>query len=156
MGIWKEQGMRKLQTVLIQIGMPLKAAKTAYSMMSPRLKNLLDVGMEKFSAEHGLGGSKFESFSRQIGRTMEVSASDMISSVTALLGHSAWAAGVNTDDDDFAAELRTDMLGKDTFHERQGASWENNFWRAYDALESHNSQLLRFGLRSSIVLQQAL
>lgn len=168
--IWEEHGRKKLAHILTELGLPLVECKQSYSFMAEEYKAVLRDKLSKpnVQARHGLEGLCYQSFSKQQGRKLQVSASDMVYAITALLERTKWTP--NSSKDEAEARLGWAEAGdeeeldseddEDDDDEEPVAgldrTWYRNFWAAYDALSGSRMGLLRSGLRWAMKLQQAI
>ena len=85
LGLWSEPGRLKLDTLLAKIGIPLAACKQRYSHLGLEYKRQLRDRMPQFADDYGLTNVLFLSFVKRVGFRSELSASDVVHSVNALL-----------------------------------------------------------------------
>ncbi|EFA78479.1 cell division cycle protein 45 [Heterostelium album PN500] len=130
---WKAKGRYLLETLFALMGLPLDQAKQKYISMSAPYKTSLKRQLSIHAPKFGLDKLYFPSFSKKYECSIELSASDMIYALTALLESD------NLEDDISDSE-----------------AWEQNFWEAYDALSNKNIELLMEGLKQAIVLQKEI
>jgi cell division control protein 45 len=66
LGVWKDQGRRKLQTFFAKMGIPLKECNVAFNVMRVDCRNKLSSKLEEFSEDFGLDPEQliFPSFRR--------------------------------------------------------------------------------------------
>jgi cell division control protein 45 len=66
LGVWKDQGRRKLQTFFAKMGIPLKECNVAFNVMRVDCRNKLSSKLEEFSEDFGLNADQliFASFRR--------------------------------------------------------------------------------------------
>ncbi|EGC39154.1 hypothetical protein DICPUDRAFT_27471 [Dictyostelium purpureum] len=131
--IWKSKGKFLLDSLFAMMGIPLDQVKQKYVSMNihykKSLKQLLALNGPKF----GLINLYFNSFLKKYQCNAEISASDTVYAVTAL--------------------MESDNLEIDQTDEE---IWEQNFWEAYDSISSKNIDLLKIGLKQSIELQKEI
>eukprot|EP00026_Physarum_polycephalum_P005984 Phypoly_transcript_06023.p1 GENE.Phypoly_transcript_06023~~Phypoly_transcript_06023.p1 ORF type:complete len:551 (+),score=62.68 Phypoly_transcript_06023:96-1748(+) len=130
LGIWKHTGKQMLDTLLAKMGLPLEECRQPYASMSVEFKKQLKTAIDTYSSKFGLDQIHFPSFQRQIGFKEQLSATDIVYAVTALLE----ADGPS----------------------QEAVPWEANFWNAYDALSSRNLHLLHKGLELAVEHHQAI
>lgn len=131
LGIWKDHGRRKLETFLATMGIPLIHAQQNYSSMRTSFKEVLRDQLSEYADSFGLYDLSFPSFSRRVGYAEEVSASDVVHSICAL-------------------------LESQTGDDAKGHDWRDSFWRASSALLSNHVEELKRGLELSIEVQKAI
>ena len=115
------------------IRFPLYICREKYQTMDPAMKAIFSDKLEYFAEDYGLEDHTFDSYARQYGTTLTMSASDMVYSLTSLLdapidlqrekektqlGHIISGGG----------DSSTDMSSSDDV-------WSSNFYFAFDALE---------------------
>lgn len=66
LGVWKDQGKRKLQTFFAKMGIPLKECNVAFNVMRVDCRNKLSSKLEEYSEDFGLDPEQliFASFQR--------------------------------------------------------------------------------------------
>ena len=96
--------------------------------MDPTTKSALREKLEKFSPQYGLSDLYYGSFNMQHGYRIQLSASDVVYAVCALLESSPETAlklGAQVNWTDVAAQAQTSS----------SQLWLKNFYTAYDALD---------------------
>ncbi|KAN0034856.1 hypothetical protein ACTFIV_001389 [Dictyostelium citrinum] len=131
--VWKAKGRFQLESLFAMMGIPLDQVKQKYNSMNihykKQLKQLLAINGPKF----GLVNLYFNSFLKKYSNNSEISASDTVYAVTALME---------------SDNLESDQSDQDI--------WEQNFWEAYDSISNKNIDLLKIGLKQSIQLQKEI
>ena len=96
----------------------MSICREKYGLVDPAFKEMFPEKLAAYAEEYGLEDYEFDSFARQYGATVTLSASDTVYALNALLeapfkvGNGAVAEPVDIND------------------------WLSNFYRAYDALDS--------------------
>ena len=134
LGLWKEPGKLKLDTLLAQMGIPLAACKQRYSHMSAEHKRWVRERLPDFAERFGLPEIQFGSFEKFDGFRSKLSGADVVYGVNALLEETG-----GEDEDQLTVTTR-------------------NFWRAYSALASEREaqDVLQRGCELSIRMQQMI
>eukprot|EP01132_Coremiostelium_polycephalum_P010316 gene10316-12660_t len=131
--LWKANGRYLLDTLFAMMGIPLEQTKQKYVSMNSiyknNFKNLLEINAPKF----GLNDLYFHSFSKKYECKTEISASDTVYAVTALL-----------ESDNLEADISDEEI------------WRQNFWEAYYSISNKNIESLKIGLQQSIELQKEI
>ena len=89
MRTWQDTGRELLLEILAKVGLPLKDCKQKYTHMPPQTKKLMHEKLPQLAEEMNLNELKFTCFRRCHGYKCEVSAVDVVHSVTALLEQSS-------------------------------------------------------------------
>eukprot|EP01133_Synstelium_polycarpum_P012498 gene12498-14670_t len=131
--IWKSRGKYLLETMFALMGVPLEQAKQKYLSMNSAYKSNLKALLALHAPKFGLDDVYFHSFSKKYECNIELSASDTVYAITALME---------------SDNLETDVTDEEI--------WEQNFWDAYDSMSSKNVDLLMEGLKQSITLQKEI
>ena len=135
-GLWKEPGRLKLDTLLAKMGIPLTVCKQRYSHMSLEYKRQLRDRIPEFAEDFGLTEITYGSFEKFDGFRSKLSAADVVYGVNALLEES----GAEGDD--------------------QLSVTKRNFWTAYKAIsggsESEVQKILQHGFDLAIRCQQMI
>lgn len=138
--IWTEAGRRRLDQLFAKMGFSLAQCRQKYSMMDSEIKDLLPEALEKYATEFDLHNLTFPSFVKTLDNKLQLSASDCVYAVQALL-----EAGVGRGS--------TTAFENETVSERA----RRNFWSAFDALsERVKWDLVTSGLKEAVELQQAV
>ncbi|KAL1408302.1 DNA replication initiation factor cdc45 [Vanrija albida] len=161
LGIWKEQGKKRLRGLLAKMGFPLQQAQQSYLHMDMALKRDLPNKLEAIAPEYGLVELVYPSFMRSYGFFLAaMSAADAVEALQALLeaahgirleteveggagggewfgGLKVWRpignSGANGDESTAVSRGETPEGGDDPKKEQQ---WHvANFWTAYDACD---------------------
>lgn len=134
LGLWKDTGTLKLDTLLAKIGIPLTICKQRYSHMSLEHKKELRDRLPDFATDIGMHEVEYSSFEKFDGFRLKLSAADVVYGVNALLEES----------------------GKED--EDQLTVTTHNFWNAYRALagERDSQDVLQKGFDLSIRMQQMI
>lgn len=137
--IWTSVGQKKLKTMIAQMGIALKEAEQSYYHMVPKAKRALRDLMVEVGKEFGLDDVTYGSFHLRNGYKFQLSASDAVYGITALLtGHGQPQAA--------DAEAQEELC-------------RSNFWEAFDALSnvsSKTTEKIEEGIRKAIELQKAV
>lgn len=126
---WREDGIRKLQYLLVACGLPLKQAKLAYTQMTPAVRKRAPGRLIKEAPSFGLLDFSYRSFQINNGwNQVGLSASDVVVALTALLDGGETDTRPNRD----------------------------RFWDAWTALSHREVATLRKGLELAKKLQRAI
>ncbi|GAM22092.1 hypothetical protein SAMD00019534_052670, partial [Acytostelium subglobosum LB1] len=131
--LWRAKGKYLLETLFALMGLPLEQVKQKYVSMSGHYKTNLKAQLATHAPKFGLNEIYYRSFVRKYECSIELSASDMVHALTALME---------------SDNLESDVTDKEI--------WEQNFWDAYDALSNRNLDLLVEGLKQAIYLQKEI
>ena len=82
---WKATGKAKLDEFLAKMGISKKQCNQKYNFMDLSLKNMLKEKLHSYGEEFSLKELSYESFQRNIGLHVKVSAADIVYSCNALL-----------------------------------------------------------------------
>jgi len=85
LGIWRQEGKRRLNELLLKMGFPLNQCQENYTEMDIGLKKLLPEKLEDMAPMFGLNEISYPSFVKQHGYKCTLSASDTVYSLNALL-----------------------------------------------------------------------
>jgi len=138
--VWTSVGQKKLKTMIAQMGIPLKDAEQSYYHMSPKSKRALRDLMVEVGKEFGLDDVTYGSFHLRNGYKFQLSASDAVYGITALLA--GYGHRQASDDDSSPEDLR-----------------RRNFWEAFDALSTLSStttEKIEEGIHKAIELQRTV
>ncbi|ORX99770.1 CDC45-like protein [Basidiobolus meristosporus CBS 931.73] len=146
LGIWREKGRRRLLNMLAKMGFSLRQCQQLYTHMDLNLKRTLRQQIEEVAPDYGLVDLCYGSFMRSYGYKGNLSASDIVYAITALLKSTP----------EVAKRLGAEMAWHDTTNEEadQDSQWMRSFYTAYDALD--DIELVQHGLSLSMKLQQAV
>jgi len=144
LGIWKEKGRKRLHTFLAKMGLALEHCKQRFMSMNVEIKKILRDKINEVSPNFQLDNILFLSFVKVNGYKAELSASDVVYGVSALL-----EANQSFNIKNIANNDRTESLVRADI-------WVNNFYNAFDALDDNNVELLMKGIELSMKLQQAI
>ncbi|ORX82277.1 CDC45-like protein [Anaeromyces robustus] len=100
LGIWRQEGKRKLNELLLKMGFPLNQCQENYTEMDIELKKILPEKLEDMAPMFGLNEMSYPSFVKQHGYKCTLSASDTVYSLNALLNR-GW---------DFAQRIATQEI----------------------------------------------
>jgi cell division control protein 45 len=100
LGIWRQEGKRKLNELLLKMGFPLSQCQENYTEMEIGLKKILPEKLEDMAPMFGLNEISYPSFVKQHGYKCTLSASDTVYSLNALLNR-GW---------DFAQRIATQEI----------------------------------------------
>jgi hypothetical protein len=145
LGTYKQHGMDKLHVLLATIGVDLKECKQNFINMINDNKRHFFARLKQECRSFHLGNIFYNSFVRHYGSTFQVSASDMVHALIAMMESPLTAGSQGSD--------RT----KQTSHSNKMSSalWENNFSMAYEALNG-NTTLIKRGIARAIHMQRAM
>lgn len=136
LGLWKEPGRLKLDTLLAKMGIPLSVCKQRYSHMSLEYKHQLRDRIPQFAEDFGLTDITYGSFEKFDGFRSKLSAADVVYGVNALLE----ANGTEGED--------------------QLSVTKRNFWTAFQGLSSNGEResqdILQRGFDLAIRTQQMI
>lgn len=85
LGIWRQEGKRRLNELLLKMGFPLNQCQENYTEMDIGLKKILPEKLEDMAPMFGLNEISYPSFVKQHGYKCTLSASDTVYSLNALL-----------------------------------------------------------------------
>ena len=94
--LWKEPGLKRFHHFLAKVGVPLEQAKQKYQYMDPDLKKELKSRILDNSFEAQLDKIIMSSYVRQVTEDTQISATDMVYSITSLLEQPAPLEGFET------------------------------------------------------------
>ncbi|KAI0302062.1 CDC45 family [Russula brevipes] len=153
LGIWKEQGRRRLAGLLAKMGFSVPQTQQLYAHMDMDLKRQLRDKLDAIAPEYGMIELTYPSFVRCYGYHMQpLSAADGVDALNALLdaatgwfgGGRVWRAGGRwgaTGAKEKAGARGPGQEGEHTTGEGEGeeegreSCLVRNFWIAFDALE---------------------
>lgn len=116
---WRERGRKQLELLLARMGFPLNQCKSDYSAMDLEYRELLTIQLDKFSEEFNIKNHSFPSFTRDFGYLLKVSAADCVRALRAILECPSYVS-----------------LSKTASQNDSMAIWKNNFFFAFDSIES--------------------
>ncbi|RUS21570.1 CDC45-like protein-domain-containing protein [Endogone sp. FLAS-F59071] len=171
LGIWREKGKKKLMNLLAKMGFSLQQSREAYTHMDIDLKKMLRSKIESIAPHYGLLDICYSSFHKSHGFKCQISASDAVYALAALLEASPEVAtrlgakvewkDENMDRDkneDNKENNSSDENGLNDKEQRRSGSddnwWLRNFYTAYDALGSVDR--IQSGLYLCMALQRAI
>jgi len=134
---WREGGRRTLDRLLAEAGLPLSEARQRYIHMSPAALAALGERLGPLAPQYGLSDLTFLSFSKQHGYKLDVSASDVVYGITAILSQPAAAAR-------HAAPAAAPAAAADA--QPSADDDAAAFWTACDALSEGHWEALRAGI----------
>lgn len=126
--LWNAQGMKKLETWLAKLGLPLEQVKQPWKAMNPELKTLLPTLLEKKAGELDVDLLFYPSFVRKPMFDKETAASDTVWAVSSLLECSKRLKMQQASD--FATGESSASTSSQDFS-------KGNFWNAYYALSKY-------------------
>jgi cell division control protein 45 len=127
--LWSAQGIKKLETWLAKLGLPLEQVKQPWKAMNPELKQLLPALLEKKTGELDLDSLFYPSFVRKPLFDKEVAASDTVWAVSALLESTKRLKMQQT----------TDLMSTEPSSSTAAQDFtKSNFWNAYFALSTYD------------------
>jgi cell division control protein 45 len=94
--LWKEPGIKRFHHFLAKVGVPLEQAKQKYQYMDPDLKKELKSRILDNSFESSLDKIIMSSYVRQVTEDTQISATDMVYSITSLLEQPAPLEGLES------------------------------------------------------------
>eukprot|EP00042_Codosiga_hollandica_P034584 m.242785 g.242785 ORF g.242785 m.242785 type:complete len:631 (+) comp54447_c0_seq4:2216-4108(+) len=131
---WKQSGRNQLHNLFAMMGFSLDQCKQKFNSMGVQLRDSLAQRLSEHADRYNLEDFQFPSFMFRFGFRQQLSASDMVYSVAALL---------QTTDDT----------------ETENDAWRTSFFRAFDALaitKDRSYQLLKTGMDLAMTQQQAI
>lgn len=142
LGIWKENGQKRLDVLLARMGVPLSQAKENWNCMDNTIREQFQNNVQQAAAQFGLTETCYPSFVLQKGFKSKISAADHVYTISSLLeGADGWA-------EDEKEEKEEDK------------KWVSNFWRAFDSLSLRQDDaydlLQQRGIELAINLQRAI
>ncbi|ETW85742.1 hypothetical protein HETIRDRAFT_310882 [Heterobasidion irregulare TC 32-1] len=148
LGIWKEQGRKRLTGLLAKMGFSIPQTQQPYSHMDMDLKRELRTKLDAIAPEYGMVDLTYPSFVRCYGYHMQpLSAADAVEVLEALLDA---ATGVRIE-----VEVEGARNGGEWFGGGHGDWWvTRNFWNAWDAL--NDVTRLREALFLSMSINRAI
>lgn len=164
MGIWKDSGRKKLQSLLAKMGFSLVQCRQPYANMDLGLREDLPGKLEEMAPEYGLAELMYPSFVRAQGfHLATLSAADAVETLEALLeiatgvrievemeggrgggewfgGTRIWSVGSRadgvTEPPDEGPANGSGADGEETTQKAPERQWHvANFWAAYDACD---------------------
>lgn len=145
LNVWREKGKRLLETFIVKMGIPLHQCTRDYSSMDLDFKESLPSRLSRHATDFGVDDCVFNSFVRDFGYVLRLSASDAVYALMALL-EAPSAEATST----------TLQLAEVPNGEQQEALWIRNFYLAFDALEFTATDKLRMGIRLAMKQQQVI
>lgn len=143
MNVWREKGRRLLETFIVKMGLPLHQCTRDYGSMDLEFKESLPSRLAKHAADFGIEECVFNSFVRDFGYVIRLSASDAVYSLMALIeAPSAESSAASL----FDAEASS----PDT------ALWIRNFYTAFEALDYSATAKLKHGIQLAMKQQQVI
>merc|ERR1712166_1437786 len=135
--VWTSAGQKRLKEMFAKMGVSLEEAKQRFSHMSPSVKESLQRYVDPVGREFGLEDVFYGSFHLKQGYRFQISAADVVQSVSAILARAPNVSeGSEKYDEDF---LR------------------RNFWLAHDSMSSLKStQKIEQGIESAISLHKSV
>lgn len=124
LGIWREKGRMKLQSLFAKMGFSLVQARTPYLYMDIELRRDLIRKLSEHVGAFGLIDLTYPSFRRCFGFKCVLSAADVVHSLMALMEC----------DDSLARHLQLQWSWKVASAARKNGG----FFRAFDALQKFN------------------
>eukprot|EP01117_Protostelium_nocturnum_P014738 TRINITY_DN563_c0_g4_i1.p1 TRINITY_DN563_c0_g4~~TRINITY_DN563_c0_g4_i1.p1 ORF type:complete len:539 (-),score=188.81 TRINITY_DN563_c0_g4_i1:20-1636(-) len=85
LGIWTENGKKKLKTILVNMGVSLEECENRWDSVSVESKDTIRDKIQEASSFYGLNELMYPSFHKNIGMRLQVSACDVVLAVNALL-----------------------------------------------------------------------
>lgn len=154
----KDKDQNCFKEFMAQLGIPLEQARQKYQYMDPELRQTLKRRILDKSHVFGIERILISSFVSQINDSLQMSALDMAYAVSSLLEAPYQLQNMND------SELRKNnnlqdgsQLMADKALENLNTCQNNNFWIAYDSLDSKNaSAILCKGIEMAKDLQQAI
>lgn len=148
MTLWSAQGVKKLETWLARLGLPLEQVKQPWKAMRPGLKTLLPELLEKKPGDLDLDALFYPSFVRKLLFDKEVAASDTVWAVSALLESTKR----------LKMQQAVDMLASEPSSASASEDFtKSNFWNAYFSLSTYEcpAGITCFLTRPSSIRQHA-
>ena len=154
---WTDDGVRDLEKLLVQAGIPLSEAKQKYPYMATKyktdlVKRFTEVVSNK-DLKYSLWEIQLDSFIKQIDSGTQCSAMDFVHSINAVLEHPT----------SFTSELRkeTGFKGTDEQSDKQTLydriiSREDNFWAVYHEILNEDSEYLHKAVETAIEYQTSI
>lgn len=143
MNVWREKGRRLLETFIAKMGIPLNQCMTDYSSMTMDFKESLPARLSKHALDFGVEDCIFNSFVRDFGYVLRLSASDAVYSLMALV-EAPTVASTNDSVASFVEDQDESQL------------WVRNFYCAFDALDYLATDKLRKGIHLAMKQQQVI
>jgi cell division control protein 45 len=166
---WIEQGKQEIKKILTLVGVPVEEAKQKYYYMKNQYKTNFKEKILEVIRKFDLKDFLFDSFSYQLDQKTQLSASDFVHCLSALLEYpyslknleneglvdADEEYGKESDDQNQDDEEDLDDLPSAEIEMRQNNKFEN-FWACYDFLALKSSKLVRPVINLAIKFQQAL
>ncbi|CAO3668426.1 unnamed protein product [Umbelopsis ramanniana] len=159
LGVWKEFGKKRLNNMFAKMGFSLYQCQQVFTHMDMDLKKILRSKIDSVAPLYGLTDICFPSFSRSYGWRGHTSASDAVYSLSALLETSPevaqrlgetveWNSGEQWGANPEDADKETGSGEPDTPRPKKAKNrwWLQNFYTAYDALDSIEGMQRGLGL----------
>ncbi|KAL0081475.1 DNA replication pre-initiation complex subunit Cdc45 [Phycomyces blakesleeanus] len=143
MGVWREYGQTRLKNMFARMGFSLTQCQQVYNHMDMELKETLREKLETVAPIYGLTDICFPSFLRDYGYKQQLSASDVVYSLAALLETSPAAAqhldkteSTNNTEENWREldEIAPECV--DGLASVRRKWWLGNFYAAFDSLGS--------------------
>lgn len=146
LNVWREKGKRLLETFIVKMGIPLHQCTRDYSSMDLDFKESLPSRLAKHAADFGIDECLFNSFVRDFGYVLRLSASDAVYALMALVeAPSAEATSTSFE----SAQLDSSLDAPQQL-------WIRNFYLAFDALDFIATDKLRMGIKLAMKQQQVI
>ncbi|KAJ2960378.1 hypothetical protein NQZ79_g4190 [Umbelopsis isabellina] len=159
LGVWKEFGKKRLNNMFAKMGFSLNQCQQVFTHMDIELKKILRSKIDSVAPLYGLTDICFPSFSRSYGWRGQTSASDAVYSLSSLLETSPEVAhrlGETVEWNTDSEPVTNDDDGPETPKPKPIPNrwWLQNFYTAYDALDSIEG--MQRGLGLCMKLQRAI
>ena len=142
--LWKSGANEKLKHLLAKMGIPLTEAQGKFAVMDISLKKELREKFVKHAPAYDLQHILYPSFVRRHGDILDMSAADMVYSLSALIENPKAFDLASLESD---AQVNSDRLFN---------SMKQNFWNAFQAISRDEIHLLQQGISEAIRLQEAI
>ncbi|EAR84925.3 CDC45-like protein (macronuclear) [Tetrahymena thermophila SB210] len=161
--IWNENGDQKITRLIALLGIPLEEAKQQYKFMKAQFKEKLKDNIHSVATKYKLYNVLFNSFVRQIDEKTQVSSTDMVYCLTAILEcPKQILQNIFEDPLKVGQSIQTDKTsdnseeGSKNYNEKDIFDRIKNFWWAYETISSKEAVLILKGIDIAIQFQKAM
>jgi cell division control protein 45 len=166
---WIEQGKQEIKKILTLVGVPVEEAKQKYYYMKNQYKTNFKEKILEVIRKFDLKDFLFDSFSYQLDQKTQLSASDFVHCISALLEYPYSLKNLENEglvdaDEEYGkkSEIQNDDEEED-LNDLPSAEMEmrknnkfENFWACYDFLALKSSKIVRPVINLAIKFQQTL
>ncbi|SSD61663.1 related to Cell division control protein 45 [Saccharomycodes ludwigii] len=152
LGLWNENGKRKLHKMFARMGISLIEAQKHWLYMNNDIKKELGNIFRNNLDIYGLQDIIRDAFIKIAGYRSSISAFEFVEGINALLevGDSSGDVSSNANRD---KTVDNDYLPIDEVLEKRSKQWISNFWESWDALDARDHMKLQNGINRAKLLQ---